>query len=336
MIISVNGKINSGKDTVGEIIQYLCYGADKANISFDKWNREPVWGAPEDNFYKMSWDIKKFAGKLKDIVCLLIGCTRKQLEDHKFKEKELGEAWNKYTTEYPDYGRQPTGKEIMESSSMRTITTIEKMTPRTMLQLLGTEAGRQIIHENIWVNSLMCNYILTSTYNPLKSGWENFGDKYKDDLGNIVEPTRENTKYKYPDWLITDMRFPNELEAVKKMDGITIRINRPFSPETISHPSGTYKRTSEGGYLKVDDGIYKSPGGKMTPHDMEFKSFEAISKHFDVENMCSINSEHISETALDNAEFDYVIDNNSDITSLIEKVRKILIKENIIDEIFKR
>ena len=31
-------------------------------------------------------EIKKFADKLKDIVCLLIGCTREQLEDQEFKK----------------------------------------------------------------------------------------------------------------------------------------------------------------------------------------------------------------------------------------------------------
>ena len=30
----------------------------------------------------------------------------------------------------------------------------------------------------------------------------------------------------YPNWVITDMRFPNELEAIKNRDGISIRVNR--------------------------------------------------------------------------------------------------------------
>lgn len=38
-----------------------------------------------------------------------------------------------------------------------------------------------------------------------------------------------------------------------------------------------------------------------------------------------------AETALDNAEFDYTIDNNSSIEDLIEKVKSILIKERIIN-----
>jgi hypothetical protein len=32
---------------------------------------------------------------------------------------------------------------------------------------------------------------------------------------------------KYPNWIITDCRFENELKAVKERDGITIRVQRP-------------------------------------------------------------------------------------------------------------
>ena len=39
---------------------------------------------------------------------------------------------------------------------------------------------------------------------------------------------------------------------------------------------------------------------------------------------------HPSETALDDAEFDYEIINDGTIEDLIEKVKEILIKENII------
>ena len=44
-------------------------------------------------YQAQNWKIVKFADKLKDIVCLLIGCERKKLENREFKEKELGEDW---------------------------------------------------------------------------------------------------------------------------------------------------------------------------------------------------------------------------------------------------
>ena len=54
----------------------------------------------------------------------------------------------------------------------------------------------------------------------------------------------------YPNWIITDLRFPNEAKAVEKRGGITIRVNRPYTttggngiPATFSqtqfHPSET-------------------------------------------------------------------------------------------------
>lgn len=39
------------------------------------------------------YKIKKFADKLKDIVCILIGCTREQLEDSKFKSMTMEDLY---------------------------------------------------------------------------------------------------------------------------------------------------------------------------------------------------------------------------------------------------
>ena len=67
-LISVSGKKGSGKNLVAAIITDLTY--DQAH-----------------------WEVKSFADKLKYITCSLIGCTREQLEDREFKEKELEEEW---------------------------------------------------------------------------------------------------------------------------------------------------------------------------------------------------------------------------------------------------
>ena len=417
MIIAISGKINSGKDTVGQIIQYLT----------NKSNAYP-FDLKSDYSYKSEWKIKKFADKLKDIVCVLLGCTREQLEDRGFKERELGEEWNKYTIQYnidspyidswsdeegvhnystleydskyfketflnveeaiariielarqyqnkeeilylkdvygrevpiesmdqiydtfeseedfrekqssfydgeyedyiesckyygflpdnfeveesdsykkyreeeinlirnkygfKDYGLDsPLPDELVENKEFETednmlydsivkkgiIDEIAKkylagkfpcidtdhsgleedyvtkinLTPRLLLQLLGTKCGRNIIHPNIWVNSLMREYFCVQS----------------DLAPNGID---------CPNWIITDMRFLNEMEAVKKRNGITIRVNR---------------------------------------------------------NLEESKDQHESETELDNAEFDYVIDNNGTIEELIEKVREILIKEKLI------
>ena len=87
MLISVSGKMNSGKDTVGKIIQIL--------TASPHFTDEAVEDFLEKDLYESDWKIKKFADKLKDIVCLLIGCTREQLEDRGIKSLSLQELSDK-------------------------------------------------------------------------------------------------------------------------------------------------------------------------------------------------------------------------------------------------
>lgn len=264
MIIALSGKKESGKDTVGNIIQYLIWK--------DKLDREEFYISKNYDYKYFTevassqdilsgWKIKKFADKLKDIVCLLLGCTREQLEDREFKEKELGEEWWYFKDSLFTERMLP----YLENRELDNDLTyyIIKLTPRTLLQLLGTECGRQIIHPNIWVNSLMSDY--------------------KD---KTVSKGKLLKKPIYPNWIITDTRFPNELKAVKDREGITIRVNR--NPENKWIDKQEWDLHTKG----------------IVPHE--------------------------SETALDNAEFDYVIDNNGTIEELVEKVREILIKEKLL------
>lgn len=300
MILAISGKSQSGKDTVGKIILYL---TDKLTWQSDKSYNDWLATKQEDDFVS-EWKIKKFADKLKDIVCLLIGCTREQLEDETFKSTELGQEWwywklereGGYSIILLPYNKS-TGTENFE---------LIKTTPRKLLQLLGTECGRDIIHPNIWVNSLMSEYKPINEYRfstPMSKGIKTIKREYtittppdKDgfyiipDIEIIPEKNRlQKVPYKhviwienieddvYPNLIITDLRFPNEYDAVKQRGGITIRVNRNQIKTT------------------------------------------------------NLQLEHTSETALDSHKFDYVIDNNGSILDLIEKVRVILIKEKIIN-----
>jgi hypothetical protein len=239
-IIGISGRIGSGKDTVGRIIQYLT-SEYKNKYDFIEWrDRVENYGS---NTYS-SFEIKKFAGKLKQTASLLTGIPIKKFEDQDFKMTSLGPEWKR-----PFYDAD---------SNLY----YEEMTIRKFLQLLGTEAMRVGLHTNVWVNALFADYRLWS----------------------------DGSKDWYPDWIITDMRFPNELEAVKSRRGITIRVNRPM-------------------------------GGSK---------FEGTQEEWDKLVEKNKQSTHASETALDNTEFDYVIDNTGSIKDLIEKVREILIKEKII------
>jgi hypothetical protein len=261
MIVSVSGKIGSGKDTVGEIIRYLSTNPSgnqhhSKTITFEAF-REFSYSSQAK---RCEWQIKKFADKLKDIVCIILGCTREQLEDRDYKEKELGEEWWYYgayqhgfasDTLQSIHPKKEDAEYILEYSLMNSVRLV-KLTPRKILQLLGTEAGRGIIHPNIWVNSMFSEYIGV--------------DKFRAETPEYP--------WQFPNWIITDTRFPNELEAVKERGGITIVVKRP---ET-DHLAG----------------------------------------------------DHASETALDNSTFDEVIVNDGSLEDLIEKVKEILARREII------
>ena len=150
------GKIGSGKDLVGQIIQYLTcqHGIDGDRTFEESKGKIDIEGYGYCNFhrYNSPFEIHKFADSLKDIVCILIGCTREQLEDREFKEKELGEEWwywcifkTSQRVSYLD------NKEFDKSDlSVNLI----KPTVRELLQEVGTDAMRNVIHPNIWCNSL--------------------------------------------------------------------------------------------------------------------------------------------------------------------------------------
>jgi hypothetical protein len=185
-LIGVSGKIGSGKDTVGGVLQLL-FATHHPN------------GA---------WDIKKYAGKLKEVAEILTGIPKINFEIQQFKNTNLPEEWNKDG---------------------------EAMSVRTLLQKIGTEALRDSLHENVWVNALFADYNDSSH------------------------------------WIITDVRFPNEAEAIKKHGGIILRIERDVPA-----------------------------------------------------------NDHLSETALDDYEFDHVINNNSSIHDLIVDVQKFAMKHKLI------
>lgn len=99
----------------------------------------------------------------------------------------------------------------------------DNMTLRTFLQKLGTDAIRDGLHVNSWCNALMCDY------NPL------YEENHFQKLARIQGlPDALQYHPEYPNWLITDCRFPNELESITSRGGICIRIVRPDNPYSKS------------------------------------------------------------------------------------------------------
>jgi hypothetical protein len=200
MIIGINGYSGSGKDTVGTIIQYLLCPHHNPNESLQKILKDPnfhEWWLEDDS----GWEIKKWAGKLKVVAAMLTGIPVEKFEDQEFKKTLLGPEWGEVSYNNPLNSIEP----------FKNIPFNQLMTVREFLQKLGTNALRDGLHENVWVNALMSDYI-----------------------GMYDLDTDKTT---YPNWIITDTRFPNEAQAIKQANGIIIRVERPGVKPINDHPS---------------------------------------------------------------------------------------------------
>lgn len=259
-LIGISGKLQSGKNTVASIIQYLIaqpkLEKQGFNPSIELWLEDTL----QLRNYESDWKQVAFAGKLKQIVSILTGIPVEDLEKQEVKERVLGEEWWYYKgeTKLISYNE---ATEIQQ----RKLPLI-KLTPRLLLQILGTDCGRDIIHPNIWINAL---------------------------FADIDKELDVNPDYNKKGFIITDVRFPNELNAIKQRGGKIIRVNRDrFRCSNCSElVLGRYNCQKCG----TDQLIQEN------------------------------HSNHLSETALDDyQDWDYVINNNSDIPHLIKEVNKML------------
>lgn len=221
MIIGFAGKKQHGKDTAVKMWDFLdnCR-IDAAlndfpfeNIAF--FENYLGWKVPVKNNLK-------FADKLKDIVCMLTGCTREQLEQDDFKNSNLPSMWDYWVIGNPtadehynhiepqEYSKHfKTEKEcaeyLKEDSDLRTNSNFvpckRSFTYRRLLQEIGTELFRTFVHPDTWVNATMTEAV--------------------------------SMEYCY----ISDVRFPNEVKAVEDNKGIVIRVECTDKESQDSHAS---------------------------------------------------------------------------------------------------
>jgi len=240
-IISISGYAGSGKDTVGRIIQYLhCYNPENISVT------EAITDDPSQLYWldeQSDWKIKKWAGKLKEVASILTGIPVKNFENQEFKKKKLPKCWDVCAT-YDTGGTFGNEDDHLPVYGEY----LRPMTVREFLQYLGTDALRDGLHDDVWVNALMADY------KPVTINWDCDGN---------------TTVEAHPNWIITDTRFPNEINAVKQNGGVTIQVIR--------------------------------------------KKNKAV-------------NDHVSEISLDDAQFDYVIENDGTIEDLVDKVKVTLEK----------
>jgi len=171
-----------------------------------------------------------FADSLKDATAAIFGWPRALLEGDTDESREFRETKDEWWSE-------KTGLYI---------------TPRNMLQKLGTEAGRDVIHDDLWVLSA-----------------ERKIGMYK----NVVIP---------------DVRFPNEMKIIQNMGGFIVRVRRGNDPEWYE----TAKRANLEGNsdLMSDYSIHYSEWAWIGhPTDYQLDNVGAISMlEADIEHMIKV------------------------------------------------
>jgi hypothetical protein len=120
------------------------------------------------NFTKLS-----FADTVKDATAAIFGWPRHLLEGDTDESRAFREATDDWWSEKMGYN----------------------FSPRMALQMMGTEAGREVFHPDIWIHSL------------------------------------ERKMDMYPNVVIADVRFPNEIAFIQSKGGFVIRVKRGPDPE---------------------------------------------------------------------------------------------------------
>lgn len=135
---------------------------------------------------------------------------------------------------------------------------IPNFSPRLALQLIGTDSLRNHFNEGIWFMTL------------------------------------ENRIRKNPDQhvVVSDVRFPNEIEFIKNQGGIMVRVDRGPAP------------------VWYETALMANKGNSLAK--------EAMTKTY--------SSAHFSEWAWVGAKFDYVVNNNDTLASLDMQVYEIVKK----------
>jgi len=118
---------------------------------------------------------ESFANSLKDACSIIFGWDRDLLEGSTPESR----AWREQKDEW---WSKKLGREF---------------SPRLALQLMGTEAGRDVFHPDLWVHTVM----------------------------------RRCEMAPWNDYVIADVRFPNEINSIKDSGGTVIRIRRGDDPE---------------------------------------------------------------------------------------------------------
>ena len=199
-------------------------------------------------------------------VCGFIGCGKDTIADylvnfHEFRRESFADSlkdsvaavfgWNRTMLE----GRTKESREWREKVDewWAKRLSMPTLTPRWVLQYWGTEVCRKTFHDDIWIASL-----------------EN---KLRQSQDSIV---------------VSDVRFPNEIKAIKNLGGKIIWVQRGQLPDWY------------------DDAVEANKGSNKAISEMKIKNI------------------HASEWAWVGTDFDHILSNNTTIDDLYNSVKLII------------
>lgn len=326
MIIGVSGRISSGKDTVGKILQYLltdpymAYSSFQLLSSFDQ---------------ERKWKIKKFAGPVKQVLSILTGISLEDLEKEDVKKSQLGEEWRRWFCKFELTGRYPTvfGTEkdavaygtfqASKGKFLKEHLTSEQITIRQSLQEIGTDLFRKQFHPNTWVNALMKDYRSSSP--PKCPDDLPFGERYHHSKCKECGKPFEGYKRQFicndchdkldwkPNWIITDVRFQNEVDAIKERGGIIIKVER-FCFDSLEDYLVTYP-----------DEVVRKKAARIVQNNGDLPVEKLNLKLQVLPESAGFYSKHESELSVDSLKgVDFILENKGTISELVTNVRGIL------------
>lgn len=234
-LIGISGRIYAGKDLFAKMFLLAMYNNVYGKKDGDLAPTPEVLSGGLGDVIKEyeGWEIKKFATPLKQVASLILGVSIEQFEDREYKASTLGSEWDYFTVaregskdshRFPEFATWQEADEYCLKFKGNLVWTRHQITVRLLLQRLGTDAIRNGLHGNTWINAMFSKYVSPVTM-------QEAGNKRDADLvNNIVLPCK---------WIITDVRFENEAQAIKDRGGIIIRISRGGEPGEGLHESET-------------------------------------------------------------------------------------------------
>ena len=270
MIVAFTGKMGAGKNTAASMVNFIVngYTFKDWDIEFDsnqyknlQFNNrfakylllykyqdfkhivkedvlEDIKMSVEVNPGFIFFEEKSFAAKIKDMAAILTGLPRENFDNRTLRNEFL-----------PCPGLYDPMVVVQNSFKGITFANLHNYTYRTFLQRLGTEAMRQRLHQDIWVNALMFEYL------PLDP-------EKRRSVGNVLDYS-DYTDYTWPGWVITDLRFNNEAVAVREREGVIIEIVKLNVEHTSTHGSEEGIDHDYINYTIQNDGTYEDLFNKL-------------------------------------------------------------------------